>query len=120
VVGLVDDDHVIARSFQLVKHALLFQQVDRGQAERDMLERIRPELHAAPHLLKTSTVDYLQPQAKALGHLEPPLLQQRTGGGDDEDAVCHAPRHELGYHEAGLYRLPRPTPSPRRSRTRLV
>jgi hypothetical protein len=52
--------HVIARPFQLVKHPLLFQQVNRGQAEREMLERIRPELRAASYPLKTSTIDDLQ------------------------------------------------------------
>jgi hypothetical protein len=45
------------------------------------------------------------PRPKRRGYLEPPLLWQPTGGRDDEDAVCHASGHELGDHEAGLYRF---------------
>ncbi len=68
--------------------------------------RVLPPLQASlsqHSRLRTSAINDLQPQPKALSYLMLPLFQQRTREGNDENEVCYPPSHELGDHKAGLY-----------------
>ena len=102
VMGLVDDHRVVAGPVELLQHPLLLEEIDRHQAQRDVVEGIRAKLRAAADLFQLRPVDHFHAQAEPLRHLDLPLLQQRTGGRDDEDAVGQPPGGEFGEHEARL------------------
>ena len=60
VVGLVDDNYIVAAAFQKLENALLFKKVYRGQAKGDMVERVSAEFCGFADLLKPATVDHIR------------------------------------------------------------
>ena len=91
MVGLVDDDDVVAGPIELVEDPLLLQEVDRHEAEGDEVERIRAEFRAPPNFLELRPVDDFQSKPEALSHLEtatvPAAGRRERRRGPDEQAV---------------------------------
>jgi len=105
VVGLVQHHQVVAGPLQPVEDAILFEVVHRGQRHRQVVEGIGPQLGPLADALQLGPVGHDQAQAEPLGHLCLPLLQERPGRGDDEDAAGSTACDQLRDDQAGLDRL---------------
>ena len=121
VVGLVEDHQVVAGPLQPVEDPVLLQVVHRGQRQRQVVERVRTQL-ASPCGSAPARPGRRRPgrQAEPLGHLALPLLQQRPGRSDDQDAADPAAGDQLGDNQPASIVLPRPTSSASRSLGRVI
>jgi hypothetical protein len=103
VMGLVDDDEIPGGAVEILEDFVLLGEVEGEEAEGEVIEGVGAEDEGAAELLELAPRgDGLEAEAEALAHLAGPLLEERTGGGDDEDPVGAATRDELGHDEAGL------------------
>lgn len=102
VVRLVDDDDVEVRAIELLQDGLLLGEVDRDQAQGDVIKGVGAELAAAADQLELVAVEDAEAQAETLAHLLLPLGNERASGRDDEDPVRATTGDELGEDQAGL------------------
>ena len=100
VMGLVDDNDVVAAALQELENALLLEEVNGCQAKGDVVKGIGTKLCGLANLFETGTVDHVEAQAETLGHLCVPLFKQGAGRRDDQDTMGHAPGNELGEGQA--------------------
>lgn len=105
MVRLIDDDHVKMRALEVLKNLFLLGEVDRYQAERFAIERVRTELGLKPDLLEGIAIENSKIEAETLPHLPVPLEQERASRANDEDTVRAATSDQLSEHEAGFDRL---------------
>ena len=106
VMRFVDDREVPRRSLEILQHPFLLDEIERGQAERDRIERIAAQLVLPPLLLQhRSTGDRHEPQAEALSQLLFPLHQQGPGRRYDQHAVRASPCDQLAHNKARLNRF---------------
>ncbi len=93
VVGLVDDNHIIACPLKLRENPFLFEEVDGREAQRDVVKRVVSELALPAYLLQSGAIHDIKAKSEALQHLRLPLLEEETGRGDHEYPVSEAARH---------------------------
>ena len=66
---LVDDHEVVARAFEVLENPLLLGEVDRHEAQADVIERVGAQLVLVLDLLEARAVEPVEPEAEALAHL---------------------------------------------------